>query len=631
MLRSPGRADLPLVPDATTSWQNRNGSIVFAGWQATSPVPGVGSHWHGDGAGLTAFAGHLWPRTGLWHPSEPWAAQLAAKLRRDGVPGSYEDFFGVYTAAHLTDEDRGFVFSDPFGVGLLFYGERRDLFVVSNRASIAARVLAGPRKVPSRDILGVCWTSFFGYVVGDDTAFQGVKAVPRGAFVAFDGRGNASVHRTVRAWEVGSQRDIGQTGEDLAFEELTANVGSLAKIPSSQRTVGLSGGKDSRLILALLLAAGVADRFEFETDGFDRSPDVVVARELAQRFGLHHRVQPLSQVELTPEEYLERVRVHTHHHSGMLGSWDLGGGTGRLRDRLHVGGMFGEVLRSHYGRETAPEDEQQARAVFRDGLPFDAAGILRPDAKRYYIDHVSAWVSQQLDDGAKPRDLLDLFYLQHRVRRWVGALQELNTNMLVHPLQSQTAIRWAFEAGHRARRIDDPHFRLMQRASEPLTKMRFAQDGWSEENYAGLPDADVYRAIEPCVPEPGAPHPRGQWAMYPTVRTCLREYLLANPSHPIFDVIDAERLREAVKTAGHLGTPGKVAIYATLGSAVWLARDENPVPVNQEQVGPPARPLLVVIRARRTRRNKLGRLFRHTPARRLLRLARRASTKRDRA
>lgn len=630
-IRSTPLPEVPLVADEVMSWSNRNGSVVFMGWEATSPIEGVGSHRYEDPGGITAFSGHVWPRAGLWGPSEGWAAQLSAMLRRGGFTGAPDKLFGVYTAAHLSTDDEGFVFSDPFGSGLLYCGEQEDLFVVSNRAALAARVLEKGGSEPSRDPLGVGWTCFFGYIIGEDTTFSGVKALPPAGHVRLDGRGTASIRTTPRAWE----KDGGAPGLEATLNDLRATVISTASIPAARRTLGLSGGKDSRLLLALLLSARLADRFQFVTDGLPRSPDVVVARELAERFGLDHRVQPPSYAELSPDEYFERLRVHTYHHSGMLNAWNLRGFTASLTDQVHVGGMFGELMRSHYARGGGIENPEQARAYFGSEMPFDAAGLLRPDAKRYYLDTVDSWMTEQLDRGAAPQDLPDLFYLQHRVRRWVGTLQEMNAAMLVHPLQSPAAVAWALAGGHQARRTDNLHFRLMREACEPLAKMRFAGDGWDEENFAGLPDADDYRNLIPAMPDPDSPHPRGQWAMYPVVRSCFEDYLLETRRHPIYEIVDRRRLEQAVRTAGRLNASGKVALYAVLSSAIWLARDEKPTPFNQEGAAPPSPPLLVVARkrarARRLRRERRKRfkkaaigVLRRTPLRAVVRRARRS-------
>ena len=60
----------------------------------------------------------------------------------------------------------------------------------------------------------------------------------------------------------------------------------MAALPSDRRHADITGGRDSRLILALMLEAGVTDAFDFRTIGAPHAPDAVVGARIAERFGL---------------------------------------------------------------------------------------------------------------------------------------------------------------------------------------------------------------------------------------------------------------------------------------------------------------------------------------------------------
>ena len=591
--------EVPFIPTDSLTWRSTNGSVAFNGWQAASPIEDIGPHWQEDESGLTAFSGHLWPRQGLWQPASGCAERLARELDRHDIETNLERFFGVYAIANLHDSGTSHVFADPFGAGLLYIAETHDRFVVSNRAGLAARALCEPHGRPARDPIGVGWLCFFNHILGDSTSYVGVRALPPGAYVEIDAGGRPRIlQRPQPAW-AGASGSEDPDAASLAYEDIMNNIESVARLNARRRIFPISGGKDSRLLLAFAMAAGVSKRFDFETNGADTHPDVIVARELAQRFDLEHRVRAPGVSSPPADEYLERLRVHAFHTSGMLGAAYLRGGTGIAVDHVTVGGMFGEVMRSHYARDRRIEGESDLGWFFAREVPFDPAGILRPDVERHYRAYVNDWVAEQLDSGIEPADVPDVFYLRHRIPRWVGTIQELHTGLLVHPLQALSAARWAAAAGAEARRTDGLHFQLMRRACAELTKMRFAEDAWHESLYRSLPDAADYRRVRPAEASVEPP-PRG--STYPAIRTCLKEYLLSDPSHPAFEVIDHKRLERAVGQGGRLPSTARVALYGALGIGVWLGGDENAVPFNLDPRDVPVgRPLLETIRARRVR------------------------------
>ena len=74
--------------------------------------------------------------------------------------------------------------------------------------------------------------------------------------------------------------------------EVTTAIRMALAVSATKLCTGLTGGKDTRLILAILLAEGLASEVEFQTFGQPDLPDVVVAQQIAEAFGLHHVLNP---------------------------------------------------------------------------------------------------------------------------------------------------------------------------------------------------------------------------------------------------------------------------------------------------------------------------------------------------
>ena len=76
---------------------------------------------------------------------------------------------------------------------------------------------------------------------------------------------------------------------DLVHDDLTGSVRSVAQIAAPLRTADITGGKDSSLVLALMLQGGVADKFVFNTSEYEARVRIsVMARQIVHDSRLKH-------------------------------------------------------------------------------------------------------------------------------------------------------------------------------------------------------------------------------------------------------------------------------------------------------------------------------------------------------
>ena len=120
--------------------------------------------------------------------------------------------------------------------------------------------------------------------------------------VESDNTGYAEIFR-VRPWRyltVSSQDEILSPAKDrtdlpdnyeecvqLCVDELRSGMQSIVGKYANLRS-DLTGGFDSRLTFSFILDGGYEDRFSFHTGGVDANPDVIVATQLANAYGLNH-------------------------------------------------------------------------------------------------------------------------------------------------------------------------------------------------------------------------------------------------------------------------------------------------------------------------------------------------------
>jgi hypothetical protein len=615
-------AEVPFPSDRSVTWTNAAGTIWFSGWQARGRANPQELRWHVDPNGLTAFAGRVWRRRDGWSGTASVASALAHHLERQPLVGSADALAGVYVVASLARHGPSAVAADRLGVAPLHWGQSPDVAVLSTRAAVAAALLAAAQGTsPQRDVFTTGWLAYAGQMMGARTAYEQISLVPEGSVVEIEQTGAIQLHRSSRPpWRLHAQELASDphAALDEVRAEMTTAIRTALRSPGTEGCVGLTGGKDSRLILALLLADGSAADFEYQTRGDDDLPDVVVARQLAESFGLQHVINPS-----VGDRWAWRMRVDEavrdnglgHAHTREIGfritAWATSGTRnvgephlGRLPSggTVLLSGLCGEALRTNYHHSTKLHSKEQA-ARFPDHVNFGAAGILRRDALARYRAEIHELLFGGAIDEDSPQDVIDSFYLRHRLRRWLGPTQEVDSEDRVFPLYSITAIRLAFAIGAENRHAEWIHYQLMGAAYEPLVHLPFAAGDW-------LPGANdelvpPQRYDDPIPPAPPRPRPRDlvhdrlgslrrrvarqppatrnvAWEYRAKVRSTdveiMRRLFRHDAANPAFDLIDATAAQRALDAFDTLAESQRLQLYGALSAVIWLGGHEVELP-----------------------------------------------------
>ncbi len=327
-----------------------------------------------------------------------------------------------------------------------------------------------------------------------------------------------------------------------------ALVAAVAPLRGAGRPVELSltGGKDSRLIAAALVAAGmpVAAR----THGFADHPDVVTAAEIARRLGIEHIVRtpaaPGQQVDV-----LARIRGSVLVADGMLSAFEnVGRPDPALAEAVTAGGHGGELLRGGYA-ETAghltgsagprgaldPVRRAARSAELLRRLTTKHLGLLRRGPAASYVASLGSWTPALT---RHPLQALDDFYLVNRAGRWSAAARQayLLRERLVQPLFDDRVVL-------AARAVP-----LADRVSGALSAAVLAElsPALADVPLAGKPPTP--KGQPPAGAAMGAAHHSFDWRRQygETIASFLRGYILdLGPSGGLFDVVSrpaAEKL-----------------------------------------------------------------------------------------
>ena len=593
-------AEVPFEVAHHLRWSSPAGSVQLAGWQDALAEPG--RHWHETDGGFVAFTGDPWPRGQAWTGGMSWAAQVAEHLTPRALSVGTDHLLGAFVAVALDRDGSGTVAADPLGLGHVYWGSNGDMTVAASRASLAARLLAGAA-TPSRDPIAAGWLAFGEYPHGSATTYAGLEVLPPGAHLEISWQDGARLVRgRPRLWTFESS--IGEPAEliDEIRRDIACSLRRVADAPAERRRLGLTGGRDSRTILAVLLDEGLGDAFELETYGPSHLRDVSIATEIANIFGLRHRnayslggrayrleraasLRAAGYEDLSDRELALRLMVGMT--SGMRNLGFPCHGHPAVDRETVVSGYCGETLRTNFPQSNGVRTQDEAAEFPFAHLQLGRAGFVRPAAREHYERQVRAMVLEGTaakDDG---RDLVDAWYLSNRLRRVVAPEQELNSDGWVYPLYSVTGLRTGFAIGPDERRAERIPYEIIRRSCPKLLYVPFDSGAWSDRLTGRPPAPSVAgpaakrRTTSPSAPAKSSTSTVGAVLRGERAETDSEIMLrfFADASNPLFELGDQKALLEQADHLDRASGAVQHQLYGALTAAIWLGRHEITYPL----------------------------------------------------
>lgn len=610
-LHDPAERAVPFVARRHVNWSDESGSVLFGGWQSTGDDDPIGGRWHCEDGTLTAFTGHTWPRVGPWPGDRPWAAQLAEHLRSHPLPQATDGLLGVFTALSIDRRGCGAIAGDALGLSLVFRAHHPDFTVLSSRASLAAVALAagGGGAPPRRDLESMGFLAYAGRSITSGTGYTDVQVLPVGATLLIDPRRGASVEcRNPRPWRFARrQAPRPEDWVDEVRADIATSLRSALSVPVPHHVLNLTGGKDSRMILAAIVEQGLAADFEYQTWGSDDLPDVVIARQIADELGLAHAVNVGAPADvqwrterdavLAATGHLEhgqretRIKLTVGSHLGALNAIDPQVSSPPHGDRVVLSGLTGELLRANFPEAIRIRSAAEIDRFLFSGLRFGGAGILRPEVRSHYDDVLWGMVFDDYSPGDQPQDVVQGFFLRQWLRRWFAAAQEVDELNRCFPLYSPFGTRAMFELGPAVRHAEWLHHEVIRSACPRLAELPFAESGWPA---AARPTSRWRARLRPRarVPSRGptrAAAPFGASTPAVTDRTVKRDLRVANEhadldlmrrflvdegASSLQELLDPKAVALAVERFDDLNGRAKLQLYGALSAAIWLAGEE---------------------------------------------------------
>ena len=534
--------------DPLTVWSRDFGTHFVAGMH--NPVPTLGRRRYVSELGerVTFFEGTLVDPRGRFMGND------AGDLDRfwEDIPSVAEGQYVAVRASKAAVE----LITDPVGMEQVYYTRLDDGWLVSNSVTLLLRII-GNRPIDPRA------ASFFlcqSWVGEDRTLREGVRVVPGGQRWVW--RRGESVPDTRAYFGI---RDL-TSHRRVELEELGAAL--RAQVKALGTSAGLvecpiTAGKDSRLLMALVLTSGV-DAIYF-TAGGPTTLDVMAGQAITRTLGVPHEVRPYTSNDLTAA-WEPTSRKLLEQTDGLVSLWYLDnflGQPSRIRElTMQLWGIGGELARGYWNHPKVVLGLQAAPAYLTAKVAPTHGGLVRPSAHALAVDVVRRFASDVVKMGFKPTDLPDVFEAAQSVPRGDGSRgrNSRSTGDYFSPYCTRPWLTAAFALSPAHRMTEPLHYGLLCRLRPDLHSPPLAT-AWrpqrAAQNLATMialsASARVRRRLWPR-PAPGPVH---HSSMLETKLSELRARCLDRPRSGLWDLVSRERFEQLTAPGGSARERGR--------------------------------------------------------------------------
>lgn len=333
----------------------------------------------------------------------------------------------------LRKANQWFLLCDGLDAGKIYYNTSETWFSNSFYA-----VLAGIRH-PEPDIQGCYEYAFNGTQFGEKSFVRQIQTKPAGTMTVINAQVTHRLLPEIMPWDTQFiPRSCEETAQ-LHLNRLKELFRLYANVFGNRLRTAISGGYDSRLILALLLDAGIQPEL-FIYGPQQGDPEVAVAQTVAKAAGL-----PLEIIDKTQHQNLppDRHKAHIERNCIAFDGWKLAGlfdGGVDMEDRLKrsqnrvlMNGSAGEIYRNFYYLPNRPLNLQSVIWSFYSRYrPQELTAAFSP---QNYADSMLADLRRALgapsDHSPLPRGWTERSYPLFRGRFWTA--RDLDINLRFGP------------------------------------------------------------------------------------------------------------------------------------------------------------------------------------------------------
>jgi hypothetical protein len=438
----------------------------------------------------------------------------------------------------------------------VYYAETADLHIVGSRAllvHLVARSMATGLTRPEVDfdVMALQAMVRHGFFTTDETPFRGVRALPAASVLTLR-RGEPRRIEEGRMPETApAPRSPLEARESVArlADALVSAAGPLAR-HGQPVTLALSGGRDSRIMAAVLNAAGVPLRSR--THGFADDPDVILGTRIAAALGIESKVALTDAGSREDTVSVEHPLRRAHHVirmcEGMTSAYEQVSSRQPYRLGPRTSGSGGETLRGGFlcgQQDLSPGGfRKRVRMIFHASDRF-----LSAEANEHAEANHRPWAERVEKDGF---DVLDKLYLFYRTGRWIvgSHTATLMNAPYYHPLLDNRVVRETLTLPAAWRCSEEAVFGLLETLAPELAAIPPEGKRWRFEEHRprSLREWRGWRHRAPLLPKGRTSGFNWRTSYDEGFQTLLRDQIMTSPPE-LFDIVDEPAAKELLSTA----------------------------------------------------------------------------------
>lgn len=368
---------------------------------------------------------------------------------------------------------------DPLGGGLVFTWNEGGDWAASSDLSALVALLTRIGKKPARSLhyaAAYVATGSGGLI---DSSYENVASLPQFAYVEVSPSGVKVGDYPCKDEFFNSDLSY-EDSLQAAQEEISANVIALAGAGHDRRIAHLTGGVDSRVVLAATLATGTSGDFSYYCSGGPTEPDKLVSQQLAVEYGLIMTEHGGLDAKFGPATLDEELLSPFQHTSGIISGVAQ---AGNIRSSAAVAsGGYGELFRSFYNKGSVHDgSSQEAGEKMFGRLAFGSdtnRRLLSDSFTDVAESRINALVADAASNNVRRDAQLDYFYLNRRNRYYVGEITRSLSQFVARfdPLYSLAGASLAFRLDGLSRQANIIGMDLMERMAPGLPTLPFDTD-----------------------------------------------------------------------------------------------------------------------------------------------------------
>jgi hypothetical protein len=462
-------------------WQAPSGRLAVVCAAHNPAYVGGVKYTHFEADRMAFFSGR--PITWIDEFEADGRMPLDPRLYLKDPAGWSESLDGRYVAARYEDATGILdICTDPLGTYNVYTVEQDGVLWFSNNSELL-RTLTTIRTV---NLVVLASVAACGWPFGGQPLWAGVRRLERASWYRFSPVLPESRRDLLPARSVERLLNRGFDA-DSAAKKLLATVHALADWPDRPSYLGLTGGRDSRLVFA----AALQSEIEFQPWIIVRngeqteSPDARTARLLCESVGRQLRVES-PQRDLGLEEVARILRLTERGTLQIDLAWGAltrpyqewqGGILSKAPLPIVHTGLSGELARATADIGNTRSASIVASRLYHRTVQVWPRPLLSGEGDHLLRSYIEDWVQKYLDVGVALEHLPDLFFLEERTGNFNAPANGFDEYMLDITSPLRTAALLPFELGlpaaERARELF--HFYLLQILTPDFTRQPFSE------------------------------------------------------------------------------------------------------------------------------------------------------------